>query len=126
MFMESINPAVAILSGLVLVFCIACVVWMGKMQLYIQNAVRILNNQNKNSVSLRRIAEVEATLTELLDSYDSLLTSHKKLRSRIGMREYRERKANGAESTDTGGEDERAATKEALRIKARQQGHKGL
>ena len=68
----------------------------------VKSAVNFVQNQNKNAVSLRRMAEVEATLTDLLDSYQSLLTSHKKLRSRIGMREHREKK--NAESSGNVGE----------------------
>ena len=52
-----------------------------------------VHNNNSKSVTLKRMAEVESTLTDLTDSYNSLLTAHKKLRSRIGMRESR-RKAN--------------------------------
>lgn len=45
--------------------------------------------QNKRSLSLSKLAEIETQLTELTDAYDSLLSSHKKLRSRIGMRAVR-------------------------------------
>lgn len=45
--------------------------------------------QNKRSVSLSKLAEIEASLSELLDAYDALLASHKKLRARIGMRHNR-------------------------------------
>lgn len=55
---------------------------------------KFVNEQNKRSISLKRMAEVEATLTDLTDSYDSLLKQHKKLRSRIGMRENRQRAAS--------------------------------
>jgi len=50
---------------------------------------------------LKRITEIETALTELSDSYDALLTSHKKLRSRIGMRELREREAPEADDPAT-------------------------
>ena len=82
-----------------------------------------MQSENKRAVTLRRMAEVEATLTELLDSYDALLTSHKKLRARIGMRAGREKRTNGA-SPDTVPSDEagRAAYKSQLRADAKQRG----
>ncbi len=45
---------------------------------------------DRRAPSLKRVADIECELTELKDAYDSLLTSHKKLRSRIGMRELRD------------------------------------
>lgn len=60
-----------------------------------------VQTENADAVSLRRIAEVEAGFTELRESFDQLLTSHKRLRSRISMRELRERRKDG-ESTDEG------------------------
>lgn len=63
-------------------------------------------DQNKRSLSLKKMAEVEATLSELTDAYDALLTSHKKLRSRIGMRANRELKKDSEipdASTDPAG-----------------------
>lgn len=65
-------------------------------------AINYVMNENKRSVSLRRIAEVEATLTDLLDSYQSLLTSHKRLRSRIGMREHRKKRPGGSDDASLG------------------------
>jgi hypothetical protein len=56
---------------------------------YVDSCMSYVNEQNKRSLSLKKMAEVETSLTELTDSYDALLTSHKKLRSRIGMREHR-------------------------------------
>lgn len=60
----------------------------------IETCIKWVRDENEASVSLRRMAEVESTLTDLLDSYQNLLDSHKKLRSRIGMRELREKRAN--------------------------------
>lgn len=47
-----------------------------------------------------RIAELSTELTELHDAYDALLSSHKKLRSRIGMRENRAKKASDPDPED--------------------------
>lgn len=59
---------------------------------YVAAAMEALETRNARSVSLKKMAEVEIALTELTDSYESLLKSHKKLRSRIGMRLNREAK----------------------------------
>lgn len=43
-----------------------------------------------------KIAELSAEVTEMADAYDALLKSHRKLRSRIGMRENRAAKSDKA------------------------------
>lgn len=86
-------------------------------------ATEFVQNQNKRSVSLRRTAELEATVTELLDSYQSLLTSHKKLRARIGMRNTRQKAGNGVDSTVAPADEAgRAAYKSQLRADAKSKG----
>jgi len=95
-----------LIGFLALVALFACYVtyFVIKLANYCKLAVHFVENQNKNAVSLRRMAEVEATLTDLTDSYDALLAQHKKLRSRIGMRKVREdagkKPATGLNSTD--------------------------
>lgn len=59
-------------------------------QNYAHSCMEYVRNQNESSVSLAKMAAVEASLSELTDAYDALLASHKKLRSRIGMRANRE------------------------------------
>jgi len=100
------------------VFSVIVLVKVRRLARQCRSACDYLLNQNRNDLGLRRLAEVEGTLTELLDSYDSLLKSHKKLRSRIGMRETRARR-NGAGSDDdlSSGTD-----KTALRIAAKSAG----
>lgn len=97
MLSSQLSTGLSIFLGLVVVFCIFCAVFMHKMTSYCRDAVEFVQLQNKNSVSLRQIADLTATVTELKDAYDALLTSHKKLRSRIGMRKVREKRANGAD-----------------------------
>lgn len=111
-------------SVLLLAFCVAIYWWVLKLARYCRDAVAFVQNQNKNAVSLRRIAELEAVATELLDSYNALLESHRKLRSRIGMRITREnRKENGLESeTPPPDEAGRAGYKAKLREKLRKDG----
>lgn len=65
-----------------------------------------------------KIAELSAELTELTDSYAALLKSHKKLRSRITMRENREKRVDNAPAEDlSSGRDKRA-----LRLAAKERG----
>lgn len=69
------------------------------------------------------VAELSAEVTELHDAYDALLKSHKKLRSRIGMRENRAKASNGVDSgTVPAGDAEKAAYKSALRQQLREKG----
>ena len=71
------------------------------------------------SAPASRIAEISAELTELSDAYDALLKSHKKLRSRITMRENRAKKRQDDGQTEA----ERDDVKTNLRVLARKQGH---
>lgn len=112
-----LSPFFIIFCMFGLAFLVYLYVWMAKLASYCRDAVDFVQNQNKNAVSLRRMAEVEATLTDLLDAYQSLLSSHKKLRSRIGMRKTRaDAKANGVDSeTPPADEAGRAQYKARLR-----------
>ena len=105
------------------VFCGGAVVWCVQLAKYCRAAVEFVQSQNKNAVSLRKMAEVEATLTELLDSYESLLASHRKLRARIGMRKAREKPENAPELATVPGTDaEKAEYKRQLRAKLQKEG----
>jgi len=119
MLSNELSTAVAVFSALCVALALVGFVWMRKLAVYCRDAVEFVHAQNKNSISLRRMAEVEATLTELTDSYHALLDSHKKLRSRIGMRIVRE------EAHDAPGNGVDAATttdKDALRKQLRAAG----
>ena len=122
MLFTELSTAVLVICALTVAFCFAIVVWVRRLARFVHYAVEEMRIGNKRSVSLARIAELDATLTELLDAYNALHTSHKKLRSRIGMRENRQQKANGVDSD----EDARARDKNALREKARKAGHTRL
>jgi len=116
-------------TGLVL-FCAALVVycammywWQLRLVRYVRDAVEHIEMQNKRSVTLSKLAEIETTLTELTDSYAALLTSHKKLRSRIGMREHRDKTGNEVVDTLPTTEAERLAYKARLRDRAKSTGY---
>lgn len=82
----------------------------------VREAIRTLNERNSRSVSLAKMAHVEASLSELTDAYDALLSSHKKLRSRIGMRAVRAGKEAAANALPDPQQDP-AGYKKAMRLK---------
>lgn len=69
----------------------AAIAWLYavKCWAFCRDTEEFIKLQNKRSLSLSKLAAIETELTELRDAYDALLTSHKKLRSRIGMRANR-------------------------------------
>lgn len=84
---------------------------------YAKQSVDYVTSQNAADVSLAKLAEIESAITELTDSYSALLTSHKKLRSRIGMREVRERRKNGQDELDLAVTTDKNALRQELRAK---------
>lgn len=83
-------------------------------------AWRALRAAKQPTGSAAHVAELAAGLTELTDAYDALLRSHKKLRSRIGMRENRG--ADGRRESPQGQLSLDSTDKIALRLAARQHG----
>lgn len=65
------------------------------------------------------VAQLSGEMTDLTDSYNALLKSHKRLRSRITMRENREKKKLDDEPDDDLSSER---DKRALRLKARAAG----
>ena len=113
MLLTELSTGFAVLAALCVVFCVVAMVWVRRAMIWIHRAADDL----RRSAPANRVAEISAELTELRDAYDSLLKSHKKLRSRIGMRENRARKRQ--DDAEPVAADEKAA----LRVVARQQGH---
>lgn len=83
----------------------------------VSQALIHLAANNKRSIGLKKMAEVEASLTELTDAYDALLTSHKKLRSRIGMRANRDAKQQDKQNEIPDPRDDPAGYKREMRLK---------
>jgi len=109
----------AVIAALALVFQVQ----IAGIKKFCRKITDFVEKSNKRSLSLARIAEVEATLTELSDAYDALLKSHKKLRSRIGMRENREKRANGAlEDNMPDARTDPDGWKRAMRLQLRREG----
>ncbi len=113
MLLNDLSTVLAGFLGLVLILCAYCVFYVIRLGHYCRGAVEYVQTQNKKAVTLRRMAEVEASLTDLTDSYEALLAAHKKLRSRINMRAVREDRKNDADSAANG------TDKRALRQAAR-------
>ena len=78
-----------------------------------------MRNELGGSVSRARMAEVECALTELSDSYTTLLGSFKKLRSRQAARDRRAAPQNELDSESEAGQ---LARKQQLRLEAKQKG----
>ena len=60
-----------------------------------------IEKNNKNSVTLKRIAELECEMTETRDAVEAYGVSLKKLRSRVGMRKVRDDRANNDGEPDS-------------------------
>lgn len=97
--------------------------WIRTVTARIHAAIQYLHNQNKNAVSLRRIAELETTVAELSDAYEAVLKSVRKLGARARTRANREKRGNGVDlETVPPDEAEKAAYKQRLRAKLREEG----
>lgn len=123
MLSTGLYTGLGVFCALMLVFAVFLVRWQWRLALYAKEAIEYVQLQNEKSLSLRKLADLETTLTELLDAYESLLSSHKKLRSRIGMRNLREKRGNSVDSMTVPASDaDRAAYKAELRDKATAKG----
>ena len=83
-----------------LVSCV-CMWVTGRGYAWSRAAVRWVQEDNADSVSLKILTDLQAQMTELVDSHESLLASHKTLRSRVGMREAREKGRSQAGNSKT-------------------------
>ena len=124
MFSTELSTFLLVLCLLLVAFSLSVFYWIKALAVKVSAAIEYLHTQNKRALSLRRIAELEATLTELSDSYETLLRSVKKLGARSRARA---RRANGSDSVDLGAsppsdEAKRAEYKAQLREELRQKG----
>ena len=124
-----------LLSAAMAIACISCIVacWMFVLARnygrYARMCYDAMQENTIEAISSSKIAELERSLTELWDSHTSLLASHKRLRSKYGMRDMRERKKeleNGqdaAPALDNSSTDaEKAAYKANLRRQCKERG----
>jgi len=82
---------------------------------YALRVAKFVVDNNKASTSLRALTEIQVELTEHADSIKALHGSLSKLRSRIGMRNLREKDAAQDDMPDSKADP--AAWKEAMRKK---------
>lgn len=122
MFSTELSTGFLVLSLLLVLFAVAVFWWVKALAVRVSEAIAYLHQQNKNSVSLRRIAEVESTLTELSDSYEVLLKSVRKLGARARTRANRDKGGDSPIDSGAGPGDEveRARYKAQLREQAHQ------
>lgn len=79
-------------------------------------AAALLQSSKRLKLPFSRLVEIERQAADLSEQFDALLQSHKRLRSRAGMRELRERRAE-EEETNTEKITNTAAYKAQLRRK---------
>lgn len=117
MLSTDLSTVLILAAAVVAVFCSGYAVLLAaRARQYANDCAIYVQEGNKRSVSLAKIAKLEAELTELSDSYSELLKSFRKLRARTNMRERRAKDANGVESGDVPSDpDQRAAYKRQLR-----------
>lgn len=87
-----------ILAGMCALICLICVGLVAKSVQYSRAAWRYVQRENVESVTRKQLADLSTGITELDDAYHALLDSHKKLRSRVGMRELREKRKSNVSS----------------------------
>lgn len=78
-------------SFLSLCLALLCVWNARRAQSYAANCENWMRRVAEMRDPTAKIAELSGEMTELADSYSALLKSHRKLRSRISMRENREK-----------------------------------
>lgn len=105
-----------ILSSIAVLAVLWCAWRVAASETAVSKACEYVYRQNKQSMGLKRIAEIEASLTELTDAYEALLASQKKLRARIGMRENRADKTPSEPQIPDSATDP-AGYKRAMRLK---------
>ena len=67
---------------------------------YARSCTQWIEENNKRSLGLKRLSELEAEMTELTESHAALVASIRKLRNRIGMRNLRKKRADGEPDPD--------------------------
>lgn len=104
--MHSFSTATVILyscfAGLLVMFASASAWHARRSAVFSRECAQWMSENNTKSASMARIAELSSEMTEVTDALQSLIKQHKRLRSRIGMRNLRKRKkaaANGGRPT---------------------------
>lgn len=114
--------AAAVASLLALLASFLCLRWAILARDQAAACAQYVADQNKRSLSLKKMAEVETALTDLTDAYDSLLSQHKKMRARIVMREAREKKKQLGDAPAQMSDAEKSSEKARLRVLCKERG----
>ncbi len=117
MQLTELSTALALILA-VAALAVALIAYRGSRK-SVENVVSLAQWTRENSsksLSLKRIAQLEADMTDLQESYDTLLGSMKKLRAKIHLRMAREKRHPGSdEPNDLHSETD----KNALRLNAK-------
>ena len=76
--------------------CAYCLRYAWKANVFAQRAVVWTQENSEKSVALKQLEDYGIALADLNERHVALYESHKKLRSRVGMRELRERRSKEA------------------------------
>ena len=129
MIFTDLSTIALVLAGIALIFALAAMDVARKSLLRARESEKWLMENAESSVTRAHLAKMSGEITDLVDSYEALLKNHNRLRSRISMRENREKKKapeNGAErdpdTVDWVDEGGKAAYKAKLRREAKASG----
>lgn len=103
------------LAGFALVFAALALFLAKKSRDYARACASFARETASAKLDRAKIAELDASITELTDAYDALLKSHKKLRSRLTMRANRQDAGNGVDLSNE-------TEKKRLRLQCRERG----
>jgi len=110
-----------VLLGIGLLFCLICCAWCLREAIIAKNqaigALNYVEKRNTNSLSLKRMTEIQAELQEQHDSIEKIHEMLHKLRSRQGMRDHRARKKEANSDGIPDSTTDPAGYKAAMRVK---------
>ena len=112
------------LSGIALIVALVGISYGWSATKYCKEVVRWIEENNEKSLTLSQLTKIQTDLTEHADSITHLNKSLGKLRSRIGMRNLREKRENGGDDDEPDPVKEPEAYKRYMRRKLKLNVHK--
>jgi hypothetical protein len=112
----------ALWLALALGLALGAVIFARKCSNYCSRAVDWMAENTAEAVTNSKTGDLERSLTELWDSHSSLLASHKRLRSKYGMRDLRERRSEAQDASNGQLDLYTTQDKQALRDELRRTG----
>lgn len=110
----------SIVIGIALVIALAAIVIALRVQTYLDEIDAQIDAQSVKGIGKKRIETLELNLSDLDERHQSLLTSHKRLQARVGMREARAAQKEleiEPEASEPDKESERDALKRMLALR---------